>query len=159
MRSPLGQLGGRLRGRRGSPPSTPKNVGTYLPPGGAIGFQMHYTPFGKEVTDDSQIGLYFYKDDEPPGLMMRNTVIVDNHDRAPAERRHATRKPPTSTSRRMRCSTRPSRTRTIAATPRTCDLHTPDGTKKLLLQPAALRLQLAARLHFAEPVKSRRARS
>jgi hypothetical protein len=27
----------------------PKNVGTYLPPGGAVGFQAHYTPFGKEV--------------------------------------------------------------------------------------------------------------
>ena len=31
----------------------PKNVGTFLPPGGAIGFQAHYTPFGKEVTDKS----------------------------------------------------------------------------------------------------------
>ena len=56
----------------------PKNVGTYLPPGGAIGVQAHYTPFGKEVTDKSQLGLYFYKGDEKPGLVMRNSVIVDN---------------------------------------------------------------------------------
>lgn len=56
----------------------PKNVGTYLPPGGAIGVQAHYTPFGKEVTDKSQLGLYFYKGAEKPDLVMRNSVIVDN---------------------------------------------------------------------------------
>ena len=55
----------------------PKNVGTFLPPGGAIGVQAHYTPFGKEVTDSSLLGLYFYKDGEKPGLVMRNSVIVD----------------------------------------------------------------------------------
>lgn len=55
----------------------PKNVGTYLPPGGAIGVQAHYTPFGKEVTDKSQLGLYFYKPGEKPGLVMRNSVVVD----------------------------------------------------------------------------------
>lgn len=56
----------------------PTNVGSYLPPGGAIGFQAHYTPFGKEVTDASKIGLYFYKDGEKPDLVMRNSVVVDN---------------------------------------------------------------------------------
>lgn len=56
----------------------PKNVGTYLPPGGAVGFQAHYTPYGKEVTEKSQIGIYFYKDNEKPDLMMRSTVVVDN---------------------------------------------------------------------------------
>jgi hypothetical protein len=56
----------------------PINVGTYLPPGGAIGIQAHYTPFGKEVTDHSKLGLYFYKDGEKPDLVMRTSVIVDN---------------------------------------------------------------------------------
>jgi peroxiredoxin len=56
----------------------PRNVGTYLPAGGAIGFQAHYTPFGKEVTDQSYLALYFYKDNEKPGLVMRNSVVVDN---------------------------------------------------------------------------------
>jgi hypothetical protein len=56
----------------------PKNVGSYIPPGGAIGFQTHYTPFGKEVTDHTQIALYFYKDNEKPALVMRNSVIVNN---------------------------------------------------------------------------------
>ena len=44
----------------------PANAGVYLPPGGAYGFQMHYTPFGKEVEDKSQVALYFY--DKPPEL-------------------------------------------------------------------------------------------
>ena len=50
----------------------PKDVGTYIPPGGAIGFQTHYTPFGKEVTDHTQIALYFYKDNQKPDLVMHN---------------------------------------------------------------------------------------
>lgn len=63
----------------------PVNVGTYVPPGGAIGFQMHYTPFGKAVTDASQIGLYFYKNGELPELMMREAVIVDNTIKLPPQ--------------------------------------------------------------------------
>jgi hypothetical protein len=55
----------------------PKDVGAYLPPGGAIGFQVHYTPYGKDVVDHSQIALYFYKDNEKPNLVMHNSVIAD----------------------------------------------------------------------------------
>ena len=67
----------------------PKNVGTYLPPGGGVAFQAHYTPFGKEEVEKSQIGLYFYKDNELPDLMMRSTVVVDNTIVIPAgEGRH-----------------------------------------------------------------------
>ncbi|MFT5691047.1 MAG: peroxiredoxin [Oceanicoccus sp.] len=51
------------------------DIGTYLPAGGAIGFQMHYTSYGKAVTDETQIGLYFY--DEKPKLMIRGMFILD----------------------------------------------------------------------------------
>jgi hypothetical protein len=57
---------------------SPENVGAYIPPGGAIGMQAHYTPFGKEVTDHSQIALYFYPKDKKPQMVMHNSVIVDN---------------------------------------------------------------------------------
>jgi len=57
---------------------SPTNVGTYLPPGGAVGMQAHYTPFGKEVTDHSKIGVYFYKDGEKPKYVMHGGVVVDN---------------------------------------------------------------------------------
>jgi redoxin len=65
----------------------PADTGTYLPPGGAIGFQAHYTPFGKEVVDKSQIALYFY--DKPPELIMHSVVVIDNTIAIPAgEARH-----------------------------------------------------------------------
>jgi hypothetical protein len=68
----------------------PANVGTYIPPGAGIGFQMHYTPFGKEAVDESKIGLYFYKDNEKPDLMMRQSVVVDTTIEIPPDAaRHA----------------------------------------------------------------------
>jgi len=68
-----GGVGGYAVGSESS--IAPKNIGTYLPPGGAIGFQAHYTPFGKEEVDKSQIALYFY--DKPPEMIMHNVVIMD----------------------------------------------------------------------------------
>jgi len=65
----------------------PKNAGVYLPPGGAYGFQMHYTPYGKEVVDKSRVALYFY--DKPPELVMRSVVVIDPTIEIPAnEGRH-----------------------------------------------------------------------
>ena len=55
----------------------PTDIGTYIPAGGSIGYQMHYTPFGKEVLSTQQIGLYFYKDGETPKLMMRENTIAN----------------------------------------------------------------------------------
>ena len=55
----------------------PTDIGTYIPAGGSIGYQMHYTPFGKEVLSTQQIGLYFYKDGEMPKLMMRENTIAN----------------------------------------------------------------------------------
>ena len=67
----------------------PKNVGTWVPPGGAIGFQGHYTPFGKEVTDHTRIALYYYKNDETPDLVMHNIDLTNNAiEIPPNEARH-----------------------------------------------------------------------
>jgi mono/diheme cytochrome c family protein/peroxiredoxin len=60
----------------------PKNVGTLLPAGGAIGFQNHYTPYGKDVTEHSQLALYFY--DKKPPLMMHNVAIANPNIMIPA---------------------------------------------------------------------------
>jgi len=51
------------------------DVGAYLPPGGAVGFQMHYTPYGKEAVDNTEIGLYFA--DKAPQHIMRQVAISD----------------------------------------------------------------------------------
>ena len=55
----------------------PKDHGTYIPVGGAIGFQNHYTPYGKEATEKSQIAWYFYKKGENPTYVMHNIAIAD----------------------------------------------------------------------------------
>ena len=56
----------------------PANMGIYLPPGGHMGFQMHYTPYGKQAVDNSKMALYFYPEGETPERIMRHTVIADN---------------------------------------------------------------------------------
>lgn len=60
-----------------------ENIGTWVPAGGGIGFQMHYTPFGKPVTDVTEIGLYFY--DEVPDKVLRNIAIADPGIEIPPE--------------------------------------------------------------------------
>jgi len=55
----------------------PTDMGIFMPAGGAIGFQGHYTPFGKAVTDKSQLGVYFYDKAKKPKMMMRQRVIID----------------------------------------------------------------------------------
>jgi hypothetical protein len=53
----------------------PENWATWIPPGGAISFQVHYTPFGKAATDNSKIGFYFQ--DKEPEFLKRQIVIAD----------------------------------------------------------------------------------
>ena len=55
----------------------PPDIGIELPPGGGLNFQMHYTPFGKEATDRSRLGLYFYPEKEKPKFAMRHGRIID----------------------------------------------------------------------------------
>ena len=130
----------------------PKNVGTYLPPGGAIGFQAHYTPFGKDVTDASKIGLYFYKDGEKPDLVMRNSVIVDNTIVIPpGEARH----------KETAYLNVPKDMLLYSAFPHAhyrgyaSDfwVQYPDGTKKLLLAMPRYDFNWQREYSFAEPLK------
>ena len=58
------------------------DVGTFLPAGGAVGYQMHYTPYGKETVDKSQIGVYFR--DDMPKYIMRGVVVIDATIEIPA---------------------------------------------------------------------------
>jgi len=61
----------------------PKGIGSYIPAGGSFGYQMHYTPFGKEAVSADRIGLYFYKDGEKPDLIMRESPLVDQFIKIP----------------------------------------------------------------------------
>ena len=65
----------------------PNNWATWVPAGGAISFQMHYTPTGKAFKDDSKIAFYFQ--DEAPEMMKRQVVIADpSIEIGPNEARH-----------------------------------------------------------------------
>jgi hypothetical protein len=44
----------------------PPGTGKFLPKGSKLRFQLHYTPYGKEATDLTEIGLYLH--DKPPRL-------------------------------------------------------------------------------------------
>ena len=51
------------------PPKVP------VPGGGQLNFQMHYTTFGAETTDRTQVGFYVLK--TPPKYVKRSVVIGD----------------------------------------------------------------------------------
>jgi hypothetical protein len=67
----------------------PPGTGVYIPPGGDFLLQMHYTPFGKKVTDATRLGLYFHE--EPPGNFLRHHVILDPTIRIPAHEKRYTK--------------------------------------------------------------------
>lgn len=74
-------------GPGGAPNLTPADTGIYLPPGGSFAYQMHYTPIGKPVTDKTEVGYYFYK--EEPKYILRQASITDFSLEIPAgESRH-----------------------------------------------------------------------
>ncbi len=65
----------------------PDDAGVPFPAGGVVALQMHYTPYGKEVTDQTRIGFYFH--DETPELINRTATIIDASIEIPAgEARH-----------------------------------------------------------------------
>ena len=66
----------------------PTDTGVYIPPGGEFLFQLHYTPFGREIVDRSRIGLYFHQ--ETPANFFRQDVVVNPNIKIPPnEARHA----------------------------------------------------------------------
>ncbi len=108
----------------------PDNSGVELPPGGAIGFQMHYTTSGKADTDKTKIGLYFHE--KPPTFIKRSSVIID----ATIEL-----KPQTANLREVAYMTFPKEATLYTVYPHahyrgvqaSLEAHYPDGTKELIL--------------------------
>jgi peroxiredoxin len=128
----------------------PKDTGVYLPPGGAVGFQVHYTPFGQEVTEHSQIALYFYKD--TPKLVMRNSVIANPNIVIPAN---------TESTQLQAYVTFPKDALLYGAFPHAhyrgassqLWLQAPDGAKTLLLSLPHYDFNWQREYNFVEPVK------
>ncbi len=65
----LAGLTGYVPGRR---PILEPNSGGLLRKGSGVSFQLHYTTSGKEVTDESELGIYFYPEGEIPEIVKRS---------------------------------------------------------------------------------------
>ncbi|MEL6949359.1 MAG: redoxin domain-containing protein [Pseudomonadota bacterium] len=52
----------------------PEGTGVLVKQGGQIHLQMHYTPYGVEATDETQVALYFH--DEAPKHHLRQQVVM-----------------------------------------------------------------------------------
>ena len=68
----LPQFGGYAPGNAVS--LAPEGVGGLLKAGTSLSLQMHYTTSGREVTDETEIGIYFYPEGEVPTEKMTGGV-------------------------------------------------------------------------------------
>jgi hypothetical protein len=67
----------------------PAGTGSWVAAGQKFHFQLHYTPFGKEVTDVTRVGLYFYPKGQDPSVVRRSAVIANpGIEIPPGEARH-----------------------------------------------------------------------
>ncbi len=62
----------------------PRDMGVWIPAGSVVAFSTHYTPYGKETTEKSNMGLYFYPKGETPKYPMRTYGIFDMGIKIPA---------------------------------------------------------------------------
>lgn len=66
-------LGGYAPGTQDN--QLPEGTGVFVPKGGYFNAQMHYTPYGRTVTDSTRLLLYFH--DEPPKTYLRHGVVIN----------------------------------------------------------------------------------
>jgi len=55
----------------------PVDTGVWVPPSGGVAFQNHYTPYGRETTEETQMGIYFYPKGQEPKYVLRTFGIFD----------------------------------------------------------------------------------
>ncbi len=55
----------------------PADTGVWVPAAGGVGFQNHYTPYGKETEEKTQMGLYFYPKGQEPKYILRTFLMFD----------------------------------------------------------------------------------
>jgi len=70
-----GGIGGQGPGREVN--LTPPDMGIWIPAGSSIAFETHYTPYGRETVEKTQMGLYFYPKGAEPAYPMRVYGLYD----------------------------------------------------------------------------------
>ena len=73
-------LGGYAPGT--GPTIMPEGTGVLVKKGEYFQFQLHYTPFGRAVTDQTRLGVYLH--DEKPANFLRHEVVMNPAIRIPA---------------------------------------------------------------------------
>ncbi len=68
-------IGGYGPGRMSN--TSPPDMGVWIPPSGGVAFQNHYTPYGKETTEKTQMGIYFYPKGQEPKYPLRTFGVFD----------------------------------------------------------------------------------
>ncbi|MGA0608222.1 redoxin domain-containing protein [Phenylobacterium sp. VNQ135] len=68
-------LGGYGPGRGSN--INPDDHGVWVPPSGGVAFQNHYTPYGRETVEKTQMGMYFYPKGQEPKYVLRTMGIFD----------------------------------------------------------------------------------
>ncbi|MGD2134321.1 MAG: redoxin domain-containing protein, partial [Maricaulaceae bacterium] len=128
----------------------PENTGTLLEPGQPWRFQVHYTPYGRAVTDVTRVGLYFY--DEAPELVNHNSVIADfTIEIPPGAERHE----------EIAYMEFPADAELISAFPHahyrgrssSVTLRRPDGSEELILSLPNYDFNWQRAYNFAEPIQ------
>ncbi|MFZ5719533.1 MAG: hypothetical protein ACOY5Y_08730 [Pseudomonadota bacterium] len=55
----------------------PPDTGVWVPPSGGVAFQNHYTPYGRETVEETEMGIYFYPKGQEPKYVLRTFGIFD----------------------------------------------------------------------------------
>ncbi len=56
---------------------TPPEMGVWVPAGSQITFQNHFTPYGRETTENIKLGIYFYPKGQEPKYPLRTYGLQD----------------------------------------------------------------------------------
>jgi hypothetical protein len=126
------------------------DTGVFIPPGGAIGLQVHYTPFGRAVTEHAKIALYFHK--ETPKFVMRGVAIFNPNISIPANNGNV---------EQHAYVTFPKDALLFSAFPHAhyrgsssqLSIETPDGRRTLLLALPRYDFNWQRHYYFAEPIR------
>ncbi len=76
----VGSLGGYVPGTQDE--ACPPDTGIFLPKGAILRFQMHYTTFGRAVTDRSKLGIHLHGN--PPQHRLESLILVNTRINIPA---------------------------------------------------------------------------
>ena len=142
-------MGGYAPGTEASGVSGPENAGVLVRAGTKFRAQMHYTPIGKVVKDQTRVGLYFF--DEPPETIKRSGVVLNTIFQIPPNTKdHQVRSYLTFHSNATLHSLLPhSHYRGKSSN---FTLEYPDGSKELLLSVPNYDFNWQTSYEFVEPV-------